>query len=473
MQTTSPNFVANVSKALADPNLQIALGRADRNFTERRRLAVLGLPEFEALRDRGVAIKNDVLANLDHYLETLERNIVRNGGQVHWCVDAEEARQTVLRICRSVNAKTVTKGKTMIGEEIGINPFLEANGMVPVETDLGEYIIQLANEPPSHIIGPAIHKTKEQVSDLFHEHHQKLGYPKRLTEGPDLVAEARAILRQHYLDADVGITGANFLIAETGTSVIVTNEGNGDLTQQLPKIHIALASIEKVVPTLEDAATLIRLLARSATGQDMSVYTTLSTGPRRAGDTDGPEQYHLVLIDNGRTKLLGSEFKDILRCIRCGACYNHCPVFTTIGGHAYGWVYGGPMGKVLTPALIGLEDAKHLPQASSFCGRCEEVCPMRIPLPKMMRHWREEEFDRGLDGARAHWAIKAWAFVARRPALYGRLARLAARYLAWRGAHRGRIEDLPFAQGWTATRDLPAPQGRTFQEQWKEERRAA
>ncbi len=471
MRATSHLFKDNVAKALADADLQTALYRVDKNFTARRTAAVTALPEFEALRDDAVRIKDHTLAYLDLYLETFERNVTAQGGQVHWAETPDDARRIILDLCQAAGARTVTKGKSMIAEEVALNPFLEANGITPVETDLGEYIIQLADEPPSHIIGPAIHKTKEQVSDLFHEHHRQFGKTQRLTEGGDLVAEAREILRPRYLAADVGITGANFLIAETGTSVIVTNEGNGDLTQQLPKTHIVVASLEKVVPTLEDASTILRVLARSATGQQMSVYTTFSTGPRRPGDPDGPDAYHVVLLDNGRSKLLGSDFQDILRCIRCGACFNHCPVYASIGGHAYGWVYSGPMGAVLTPAMIGIEASHHLPSATPFCGRCEAVCPMRIPLPKMMRHWREQAFDKKLDTVRQRWALKVWAWFAKRPRLYRRITRLAVRYLAWRGRPRGRMSDLPLTDGWTASRDMPAPQGSTFMDQWQTGRR--
>ncbi len=468
MEPTSAHFKANVHKALHDENLQLALLRVGRNFTAARSHALSDLPEFDALRDRAVEIKDEVLNHLDYYLEAYERRVVESGGQVHWCSTAEEARETVLRLCLSVNAKTVTKGKTMIGEEIAINPYLEKNGVQPIETDLGEYIIQLADEPPSHIIGPAIHKTKEQISDLFLEHHRKYGKTVRQTEGEALVAEARELLRDRYLQADVGITGANFLIAETGSSVIVTNEGNGDLTQMLPKMHIVLASLEKVVPTLEDAATLLRVLARSATGQEMAVYTTVSTGPRREGDLDGPGEYHVVLVDNGRSDLLGGEFQDILRCIRCGACFNHCPVYTAIGGHAYGWVYSGPLGAVLTPAMIGLEEARHLPGATPFCGRCEEVCPMRIPLPKMMRHWREQSFQRRLTPRRERLALALWAWFARRPALYHLAARIAIYVLSKRARGRGRVSRVPFAGAWTRSRDFPAPERGTFQSQWRQ-----
>jgi L-lactate dehydrogenase complex protein LldF len=249
--------------------------------------------------------------------------------------------------------------------------------------------------------------------------------------------------------------------------VIVTNEGNGDLTQTLPKAHIVLASIEKLVPTLEDLTQLLRVLARSATGQEMSVYTTLSTGPRRPGDPDGPGEYHVVLLDNGRSAMLGGEFRDMLRCIRCGACMNHCPVYHAVGGHAYGFVYPGPMGAVLTPSLIGIDKAGDLPNASTFCGRCEEVCPVRIPLPRMMRSWREREFERHLSPATVRWGLAFWAFFARRPRLYGLATTIAARLLALAARGRGRFSRLPLASGWTRHRDFPAPQGATFQAQWK------
>jgi L-lactate dehydrogenase complex protein LldF len=465
---TSHRFKDNAHRALGDAQLQRALGHVKKNFIERRAAAAARLPEFDALRDHARDIKNHVLENLDFYLERFEAKVVAAGGQIHWCADAEAARQTILRICRSANAKLVTRGKTMIGEEIALNDFLEANAITPVETDLGEYIIQLRHEPPSHIIAPAIHLNKEQVADAFRGAHRDLDPRRPLSEPAALLAEARAKLRSRFLAADLGITGANFLVAETGSTIIVTNEGNGDLTQTLPKIHIVLASLEKVVPTLDDAATILRVLARSATGQEMSVYTTISTGPRRAGDLDGPEQYHVVLLDNGRTRMLGSEFRDALRCIRCGACLNHCPVYQAVGGHAYGWVYSGPIGAVLTPGLIGVEQAGHLPNASTFCGRCESVCPMRIPLPKMMRHWREQEFERHLSPPIARAALGLWAFFAKRPALYRLAAGLGARVLKARAGPAGRIRSLPFAGGWTAHRDMPAPEGRTFQQLWAE-----
>jgi L-lactate dehydrogenase complex protein LldF len=470
MDLGAANFKDNVGKALADDKLQNAMTETGPRFIYKRTKAREALPEFDQLRDQARDIKDHVLDHLDIYLETYEAKVKATGGHVHWAETPDDARAAVLDICRKANARMVTKGKSMISEEIDLNQHLEANGITPVETDLGEYIIQLRNERPSHIIAPAVHLTRDQVEADFRRVHTHLDPKRDLTEIPALVEEARAELRQKYLTADVGITGANFLIAETGTSIIVTNEGNGDLTQTLPKVHIVLASIEKLVPTLEDATTILRVLARSATGQDFSNYTTFSTGGRRPGDPDGPVEYHVILLDNGRTNVLGTEFQDMLRCIRCGACLNHCPVYNAVGGHAYGWVYPGPIGSVVTPALIGIENAKHLPNASTFCGRCEEVCPMRIPIPKMLRHWREKEFERHLQPTSMRWGLGLWAWMAKRPKLYRKATALAARVLANQAFGKGRLKKVPLASGWTEFRDMPAPQGKTFHQLWKERR---
>jgi len=464
MESTAASFKENAHQALNDATLQRAVSKL--GFAAARAAAVARLPEFEELRAQGRAIKDHVLEHLDLYLERYEAEAKKRGAEVHWCRTPEEARAAVLAICRRLGAKTVTKGKSMIGEEIAINDYLEENGITPIETDLGEYIIQLRHEPPSHIIAPAIHLTKDQVADTFAANHKQYGKTRRLEEASEMLAEAREILRAKFVAADVGITGANFLIAETGSSVIVTNEGNGDLTQTLPKAHIVLATPEKVVPTLEDATTILRLLARSATGQEFSVYTTFSTGARRAEDLDGPSEYHVVILDNGRTALLGSEFRDILRCIKCGACINHCPVYSSIGGHAYGWVYPGPMGSVLTPAIIGIEAAGDLPNASTFCGRCESVCPMQIPLPKLLRHWREREFERHLSPRSFRLGLRLWAQLALRPSAYRLATRLAAAALGTLGRRRGAFRSLPLAGGWTGGRDFPTPEGATFHALW-------
>ncbi len=466
---TSARFKQNAREALANVNIQAAMSTTGSGFVGKRAAARAALPEFDDLRDRARDLKNHVLGHLDLYLEHYEDQVTKAGGHVHWAETAEDARRIVLEICRKAGAKTVNKGKTMISEECGINDYLEENGIQPVETDLGEYIIQLRREAPSHIIAPAIHVTVPEVDALFREKHGHLDKDRPLDHAL-LLAEARKILREKYFEAEVGITGANMLVAETGQSVIVTNEGNGDLSQSLPRVHIVMASLEKIVPTLEDAANVLRVLARSATGQEMSVYTTFSSGPKRDADPDGPEEYHVVLLDNGRSGMIGTEFQEMLRCIRCGACMNHCPVYQAVGGHAYGWVYPGPMGAVLTPSLIGVEEGGQLPNASTFCGRCESVCPMRIPLPKMMRHWREREFERQLTPGAARFGLGVWRMVAGRRWLYGLASRMGAFGLRVWSRGRARIRKLPLGRGWTDHRDFPTPQGGTFQGQWRAKR---
>ena len=467
MHAPTTTFAQRVSVAVLDKRLQAALDHASGGFVQKRAAQVAALPEFEALRERARDIKDHVLSNLDHYLQRYEAAVQRQGGHVHWAATAEQAREIILEICRKANAKTITKGKSMVSEEIGLNEALEAAGHEVIETDLGEYIIQLAKEPPSHIIVPAVHKTKAQVGDLFELHHRPLGYTKHLTEVSEMVNEARQVLRGHYFRADVGITGGNFLVAETGSSIIVTNEGNGDLTQSLARVHIVTSGIERVVPTLDDASTFLRLLARSATGQETETYTTLSTGPKRADDLDGPEEYHVVLVDNGRSKMLGGPFREMLRCIRCGACLNHCPVYTSIGGHAYGWVYPGPMGSVLTPLINGIDKAYDLPNACTLNGRCQTVCPVKIPLPGLLREIRRQQFEQGITPRVIRLALEAWAALAKRPGLYHLAMRIGIPLLSRFGRKRGSLRWLPLAAGWTNTRDLPAPQGQTFQQAWK------
>lgn len=472
MLNSSLDFKENAGRALRDTGLQQALARSREQGPASREAAVARLPEFEALRDTAKAIKDHTLAHLDVYLERYAAEVEAQGGTVHWCRTAEDARETVLAICRRLEAKTITKGKSMISEEIGLNEFLDASGVAPVETDLGEYILQLRGEAPSHIIGPAFHLNRDDWEESFRRAHTDLPADRVFREKADIQAEARGILREKFLAADVGLTGANFLIAETGSSVIVTNEGNGDLTQTLPRAHIVLASIEKVVPTIEDSLSLLRLLARSATGQEFTAYTTFSTGPRRSDDPDGPGEYHVILLDNGRSNMVGSDFQDMLRCIRCSACLNHCPVYLSVGGHAYGSMYSGPMGSVLTPALFGVDKGHLLPNASTFCGKCESVCPVKIPLTGMMRHWREREFERHLQPAAARYGLGAWRFAAERPSLYRALTRAASRVLATGGRGRGRFPWLPFAGAWTEGRDMPAPEGETFFARYARQQRA-
>jgi len=338
------------------------------------------------------------------------------------------------------------------------------------ETDLGEYIIQLAKEPPSHIIAPAVHKTRAQVNALFRDHHNdQKGERDGSVAG--LVNEARKVLRQAFLNADIGITGANFLVAETGEHVLVTNEGNGDLCSALPRVHIVTASIEKVIPNLEDLSVLLRLLARSATGQPLSVYTSLYNGPAQTPQATGPDEYHVVLVDHGRSTLLGTEFREALRCIRCGACLNHCPVYTAIGGHAYGWVYSGPIGAVLSPLMLGLQEARDLPHACTLNGHCQQVCPMEIPLPSLLRRLRQHGFNDRLESQRSRWALRIWSWLARHPFWY-RLVNDVGAWLMGKLARGGVLHRWPMAGAWTRHRDLPAPRGSGFVSAWKRGDRA-
>lgn len=467
MQPRSHQFKENAGEALRESSLQAALKQLELGFVAGRAKCYRDLPEFEALRERAEQVLNHTLEHLDHYLCEYEQRVIESGGQVHWASTPAEAQQIVLEICREAGARTVIRGKSMIGEEIGINDALEAAGFEVTESDLGEYILQLAKEPPSHIVAPAIHKTKDEISDLFLEHHRALGYDQRLSDRSALVAEARAVLRQKFINADVGMTGANFLIAETGSNVIVTNEGNGDLSSTLPRVQIVTAAIDKVVPTLEDASMLLRLLGRSATGQEITAYTTFTTGPKRSADADGPEAYHVVILDNHRSEMLGNELRPMLRCIRCGACMNHCPVYGRIGGHAYGWVYPGPMGSVLTPTMVGLDEAGDLPNACTLNGRCESVCPVKIPLTRMLRSLRARQHRQKLNSPLARTALSLWAALALHPRLYQLVTRPFMSLLARLGRNRGGFKSLPLAGGWTRVRDLPAPQGSTFQAQWR------
>jgi L-lactate dehydrogenase complex protein LldF len=344
---------------------------------------------------------------------------------------------------------------------------LEKAGIQVAESDLGEYIIQLAGETPSHIIAPAIHKTREQITELFHQNHRELGYADRVTRRDAIVNEARSVLRSVFARADVGITGANFLVAETGANVIVTNEGNGDLTSCLPRVQIITAGIEKVVPSLEDLSVLLRVLGRSATGQEMSAYTTLYSGPRREKDQEGPQEYHVVLVDNGRSAMLAGEYRSMLRCIRCGACLNHCPVYSAVGGHAYGWVYPGPMGSVLTPLIQGFDNSFDLPNACTLNGRCSEVCPVRIPLSDLLRQHRVEQYRRRLYPLPGRAVLSAWSWLARRPRLYQGVMALPVWLMNRLGRRHGGLKWLPAAHGWTRGREMPAPESRTFLNQWQ------
>jgi L-lactate dehydrogenase complex protein LldF len=458
VQVSAMHFVRNAHDALGNARLRQTLKKAEGKFVQGRAQALGDLDDCEAIRSRAAEIRDQVVDQLDVWLEYFEREATARGAIVHWAETAEDVQRIVADIARQHGVKQAVKSKSMVSEECALNDALESAGVQVVETDLGEYILQLAKEPPSHIVAPVLHKTKEEIADLFAEHHHR----PRQTGIPEICREAREFLRPHFVSADMGISGANFLIAETGSVLIVTNEGNGRLVTTLPRLHVAITGIEKVVPTLEDAATLLRLLPRSATGQDITNYVSLLTGTKAPEEQNGPEHFHIVLLDNGRSHLLGTPLQPILRCIRCGACMNHCPVYQNIGGHAYGWVYPGPMGAILTPAYVGLANALPLPNASTLCGACAEVCPVKIPLPDLLRELRHEQMVRGLRPWAERLALRLWAWLALRPRAYGAVASLVARALRWIGGREGLIHSLPGAGGWTGGRDLPAPAGQTF-----------
>ncbi len=460
MQITSMHFKATAGVKLTNANLQAALKRLQGNFVRGRAERVAELGNYEELRSAAAAIRDRALANLDLYLEEFERNATARGAVVHWAETREDVNRIVREIARLHGVRKAVKSKSMVTEECDLNDALEAAGLEVVETDLGEYILQLAKEPPSHIVAPVVHKTRDEVSDLFQQKH---GTPRK-TDIAELTREARERLRQHFLTADMGITGANFIVAETGSSLIVTNEGNGRMVTTLPRVHVAITGIEKVVPTLEDVATLMRLLPPHGTGQTISNYISVTTGVKGEREREGPEHFHVILLDGGRSGLIGGELQSMLRCIRCGACMNHCPVYQSVGGHAYGWVYPGPMGSVLTPSYVGLENAPDLPNAATFCNQCGVVCPVKIPLPDLMRKLRERQFERRLKPWAERFALAAWGWVARRPVVYAMMTALGARLLAMIGGRDRLIHRLPLGGGWMDGRDLPAPEGRTFRE---------
>jgi L-lactate dehydrogenase complex protein LldF len=453
------------AQALGDRFLHEALDIATTRFIALRRDAFGDFPEGEALRDRARAIKEATLQRLDAHLETLVANIERLGGHVHFATTAEEAREIVLDIARRTGARMAVKSKSMATEEIHLNDALQAIGVTPVETDLGEYIIQLAHERPSHIIAPAIHKTKGQVAELF---SRELGRPGLPADPEVLTKIAREELRDKFLKADLGITGANFAVAETGTVVLVTNEGNGRMATSLPRVHVAVMGVEKVIPSMTDLAVFLAILAKSATGQKLSVYTTLVQGPRRPGELEGPDEFHLVLLDNGRIAQIAGPLRESLYCLRCGACLNVCPVYRQIGGHAYGYTYPGPIGILLTAMLNGPASVRDLSHASSLCGACAEACPVRIDIPRMLIELRREVGARGIAPWSERVVFKVLGRVLRSPALY-RLAARIGRAVQKPFVREGRIRALPSVLGaWTKTRDLPPVAARTFQERWRD-----
>jgi L-lactate dehydrogenase complex protein LldF len=422
------------------------------------------------LQDKGRAIKAHTLDNLAYYLEMVERNVIASGGHIYFARDAEAASNYVVNLAKERGIELVIKGKSMVSEEMALNHRLEEEGIEPVETDLGEYIVQLAEETPFHIIAPAIHKSRGEVSELFAE---KLNVPM-YDNIEDLTREARDQLRQKFVDAGMGITGANFIVAETGTVTLVTNEGNGRMCTSMPKIHVAITGMEKVVPSIEDLGLFLRLLIRSATGQRISSYVTTVTGPRGEDEVDGPEEFHLVIVDNGRSKMLADpNLREALYCLRCGACLNACPVYRKVGGHAYGWVYPGPIGAIVSPMLTNLSEAKDLPYASTLCGACKEACPVKINIPRMLLYLRKELTQgetypehKSVSMAEST-AVKGWrASVS--SSFMMRLSNLGGRLLQLPFVRGGRIDRLPSPlSGWTKHRKFPAIASKPFRTRWK------
>ncbi|MCS6844016.1 MAG: LutB/LldF family L-lactate oxidation iron-sulfur protein [Caldilineales bacterium] len=461
MTATVHEFRRAAAAAIADPRLQSALEGATGRFRTARAAALAELPDAEALRDHFKAVRAATLARLAEHLETFERNATAAGAHVHWATDGAAARRIVVDIAQRHGVRLATKSKSMATEEIHLNQALQAAGVEPVETDLGEWIIQLAGDPPFHIVAPAIHKTRQQVAEMF---SHLTGEALPADDIPRLTAVARRLLRAQFLAADLGISGANLLVAETGSVVLVTNEGNGRMVTSLPRVHVAVVGIEKVAPTWDDAACWLALLARSATGQPLSIYTSVITGPRRPGDPDGPDEVHIVLLDNGRSRLLGTEYEEVLQCIRCSACLNICPVYREAGGHAYGNPYSGPIGAVVAPLLFGLEEFAGLPHASSLCGACRDVCPARIDLPRLLLALRRQEVEEHLipwAERMAERSAAAGLAGSRRYALLTGLARLLLRPVA-QGEHLALPESLNLGRG----RRLPTLAPRSFHDLW-------
>ena len=455
----------NVQSALADETLQGNLRRAFVKTLHSRNQAVSEVPNWEELRQYAREVKAHTLARLPEYLQRLEEKVLEQGGKVIWAESGQEAVQFIVDLSHQKGVRELIKGKSMLSEEIHLNESLERAQIKPVETDLGEYVIQLAGEKPSHLVAPALHKSKKEIADLF---VQELGMAP--TEDVlEITATARKLLRRHFLTARMGITGVNFAVAETGTIVIVENEGNVGLSVSVPEIHIALMGIEKVIPRSRDLAVFLKLLIRSATGQKMTSYVNCLNGPRRNGELDGPQEFYLILIDNGRSKILADGFmRQSLACIRCGACLHVCPVYQTIGGHAYGSTYQGPLGAMLTPLLTSVGEAPEHAFASSLCGACHDICPVGIPIPQILLKLREnfqsEKNQQAASFSLEKLAIQVWARVMCSPSLYARLGRWARMLDKVFGkSGMGRLP-IPLFSRWRKHRDLPALPPQSFRE---------
>ena len=469
-------FDQKIRQTVSDADLQLAIYTATARLIDKRKNA-LGdgkLPDYQELRTHANALKKHTIENLDYYLEQFERQVEAHGGKVVYCQTGDEAADFILSLAKKRGLKLIVKSKSMTTEEIDLNERLEKHELESVETDLGEYILQLAHERPYHIVAPALHKTRYQVADLFEE---KLGVPNEVViEKQTMIA--RGVLREKFLNADIGISGANFLVSDSGAVVLVENEGNARLTTSAPKLHIAVAGMEKMIPRAQDLAVFLKLLGRSATGQPLTVYTSMISGPRRSKEVDGPDEFYVVLLDNGRTKLIADKDKrESLYCIRCGACLNHCPVYRRIGGHSFPWVYSGPIGAIITPQFMGVNHEPGLPFASSLCGACAEVCPVKIDIPRILLELRSDvkkaEAASG-DNATERRIFKLWAWAMQRPGFYSFASKMATKFAPHRDGYIGKLSgwmNIGPAKAWASQRYVPAPASKSFREQWKERQR--
>ncbi|HPQ16029.1 MAG TPA: LutB/LldF family L-lactate oxidation iron-sulfur protein [Bryobacteraceae bacterium] len=467
-----------IRNTLENQHLQTAIYTATGRLMSHRRAVVSPevLPDFQELRTQANLIKKHTIENLDYYLEQFASNVAARGGKVIWARDGAAVVDFLAKLAKEKNVRLIVKAKSMTSEEIELNDRLGRHGLEPVETDLGEYIVQLAHERPYHIVAPALHKTRYEVADLFTE---RLGV-ERETEIERQTKIARSVLREKFLSAGIGISGANFLVADSGAIVLVTNEGNARMATTLPRIHVAIAGIEKVIPRAQDLAVFLKLLGRSATGQPLTVYTSFLSGPRRENEIDGPDEFYVVLLDNGRTRLLADRYKrESLYCIRCGACLNHCPVYRKVGGHNYPWVYSGPIGKIITPQYLGVTHDPWLPFASSLCGACEEVCPVKIRIPRLLLKLRSEVVKAKMRDPQSRLerlGFRVWAWVMCRPKLYEMLGAMGSAVFgngeAWLRRAPGLMNYGP-VKAWFSQRDLAPMPRRSFRQMWRARRKAA